>query len=186
MIMEENMRIHAAISMATRAHNGQKRKASDLDYIAHPMEVMGILIAMGCNIDLIIAGALHDTVEDTYIELEDIQKEFGENVARLVKSHTEDKSKSWKERKTITINYLADAQLDEKILALADLVANERSMIEDMENLGDEMFNRFKAPKAEIDWYYKGCIDAMEDLEGIDKVKQFFDEAIDNYNIIFR
>jgi len=75
--------IEHAIDFATTAHAGQKR-ASGEAYISHPIAVANILIEWGMDIDSILAGLLHDTVEDTPATSEDIEKLFGHNVAFLV------------------------------------------------------------------------------------------------------
>ena len=69
--------------MATSAHEGQFRKSGD-PYISHPLAVMKIVEDWGMDEDTIIAAVLHDTVEDTDITLQDIKKEFGDQVAFLV------------------------------------------------------------------------------------------------------
>lgn len=76
-------RTEKAIKIAEKAHEGQKRKSGD-PYISHPLAVMKILEDWGMDEDTIIAGVLHDTVEDTDLTLKDIEKEFGEQVAFLV------------------------------------------------------------------------------------------------------
>ena len=81
--MADKKRIEKAIKMATKAHEGQMRKSGD-PYISHPLAVMKIVEDWGMDEDTIIAAVLHDTVEDTNITLEDIRKEFGEQVAFLV------------------------------------------------------------------------------------------------------
>lgn len=81
--MADQKRIKKAIEMATKAHEGQMRKSGD-QYISHPMAVMKIVEDWGMDEDTIIAAVLHDTVEDTDVTLEDIKKEFGEQVAFLV------------------------------------------------------------------------------------------------------
>ena len=81
--MAKSGRIQKAVEMATRAHEGQMRKSGD-PYISHPLAVMKIVEDWGMDEDTIIAAVLHDTVEDTDITLEDIKREFGEQVAFLV------------------------------------------------------------------------------------------------------
>lgn len=76
-------RLKQAIDMATNAHQGQTRKSGE-PYITHPLAVMEILQSWGMDEDTIIAGVLHDTVEDTDLTLEDIKQTFGESVAFLV------------------------------------------------------------------------------------------------------
>lgn len=76
-------RIMKALDFAAEAHAGQKRKSGE-DYINHPVEVALILVSYDADNDSIIAALLHDTVEDTKIDLETIRKEFGKEVALLV------------------------------------------------------------------------------------------------------
>ncbi len=76
-------RIEHAIELAKKAHEGQFRKTGE-PYIVHPLAVKKILEEWGMDEDTIIAGILHDTVEDTPLTLDEIKKEFGESVAFLV------------------------------------------------------------------------------------------------------
>lgn len=80
---KDSDRIKRAVEMATKAHEGQFRKTGE-PYIIHPMAVKKILEDWGMDEDTVIAGILHDTVEDTNLTLADIKKEFGESVAFLV------------------------------------------------------------------------------------------------------
>ncbi len=68
---------------AEQIHMGQKRKSGE-DYVTHPMAVAVILADLGMDESTLVAGLLHDAVEDTPYKLEDLQKEFGEEVALLV------------------------------------------------------------------------------------------------------
>lgn len=83
MAKKNQKRIDSAIALATKAHEGQFRKSGD-PYITHPLAVMKIVEAWGMDEDTIIAAILHDTVEDTSVTLQDIKKQFGEQVAFLV------------------------------------------------------------------------------------------------------
>jgi guanosine-3',5'-bis(diphosphate) 3'-pyrophosphohydrolase len=82
---EENqvLELDHAIEFATKAHAGQKR-ASGEPYIIHPLFVANMLIEWGMDIDSVLAGVLHDTVEDTDATLEEIELLFGHDVAFLV------------------------------------------------------------------------------------------------------
>lgn len=103
----ENALLEKAIAFAVEKHTGQLRKGTDIPYIVHPMEVMNLLIGMGADKPLVIAGILHDLMEDTGTSKEEIREIFGSDVAELVAAHSEDKSKSWEERKT---NAIMEAQ----------------------------------------------------------------------------
>ena len=79
----DSERVSRAVEMAKKAHEGQFRKTGE-PYIVHPLAVKKILEEWGMDEDTIIAGILHDTIEDTSLTLNDIKKEFGESVAFLV------------------------------------------------------------------------------------------------------
>ena len=76
-------KITAAYSFAKTAHEGQKRKSGE-PYIVHPLAVAKILVEMGMDTDTIVAALLHDVVEDTEIELREVETKFGSDVAALV------------------------------------------------------------------------------------------------------
>lgn len=76
-------RLNQAIEFATEHHAGQKRKSGE-DYISHPLSVASILIDWGMDIDTVIAGVLHDTIEDTSATLADIKSLFGHDISTLV------------------------------------------------------------------------------------------------------
>ena len=80
---KKSERVEHAIEVAKAAHEGQTRKTGE-PYIVHPLAVQKILEEWGMDEDTIIAGILHDTVEDTDLTLDDIRHEFGESVAFLV------------------------------------------------------------------------------------------------------
>lgn len=80
---DQRLELEHAISMATTAHKGQKRKSGE-PYITHPLSVAGTLVEWGMDIDSVIAGVLHDTVEDTELTLEEIENIFGSDIAFLV------------------------------------------------------------------------------------------------------
>ena len=76
-------KVAEAFTLAYESHVGQKRKSGE-DYILHPVEVAEILADMRMDTDTIVAGLLHDVVEDTLITLPDIEYSFGEDVKKLV------------------------------------------------------------------------------------------------------
>lgn len=80
---EQVLELEHAIDFATTAHTGQKRKSGE-PYIIHPLNVAHVLIEWGMDIDTVLAGVLHDTVEDTDTSLDTIESLFGRNVAFLV------------------------------------------------------------------------------------------------------
>lgn len=79
----ELLELASAIDIATQKHTGQKRRSGE-PYITHPLSVAGILVEWGMDIDTVIAGVLHDTLEDTDATLEELESLFGRDVAFLV------------------------------------------------------------------------------------------------------
>lgn len=80
-----------AIAFATKAHEGQFRKGTQIPYILHPMEAAAIVGTMTTDDEIIAGAALHDVVEDTDTTLEDVVRLFGERVGSLVASESENK-----------------------------------------------------------------------------------------------
>lgn len=80
---DQLLELDHAVTFAVEAHKGQKRRSGD-PYVTHPLAVADTLIDWGMDIDTVIAGVLHDTVEDTEVTLEKIESLFGRDVAFLV------------------------------------------------------------------------------------------------------
>lgn len=177
--------VHEAICFAARAHKSQLRKGTDLDYITHPMEVLQILTAMDAEEDVLVAGILHDTLEDTAVTLEEIEEAFGKRVSVLVAGHTEDKRKSWKERKQHTVESVAKAERAEKLLSLADRVSNLRSMVSDLRREGERLWERFNAPREAQAWYSSEMLRALSDLRKDVAAAPFWQELADLHEILF-
>lgn len=145
--------IQEAKNYAEKAHQGQMRKNSDLAYITHPIRVAERLKSEGLSDEVICAGYLHDVVEDTPCEIEDIEAVFGSRVAALVSAHTEDKSKSWQERKQHTIDTIQDAEKDVKYLIVADKLDNLLGLEQDLISQGEAVWNHFNAGRQKQRWY---------------------------------
>ena len=129
---DEVFKIFRACEFADFYHLGQKR-ASGEDFIIHPISVAINLAQMNADYEMIIAGILHDVVEDTDATLDDIKKEFGDNIARLVDGVTKisklkpARYKDLKELKAETIRKMLFAMInDMKIIVIkfADKIHN--------------------------------------------------------------
>lgn len=118
--------LNQAKEFAKKAHKAQIRKSDpEKPMIVHPINVGNILKEYGFDENVIAAGYLHDVVEDTKYEIEDIKKYFGEDVASLVNGASEpDKSLSWEERKQHTINNTKKLDLRHKAIICADKISN--------------------------------------------------------------
>ena len=112
--------VNKAITFATKAHDGQLRKGTQRPYIVHPIEVGDIVSTMTRDEEIISAAILHDTIEDCEgITKEILAEQFSERVANMVAQESEDKSKSWIDRKTATIRHLGEAPIEVRPLAAA-------------------------------------------------------------------
>lgn len=163
-----------AIFLATRAHNGDKRKCCSLPYIVHPMEAAVIVASMTEKEEVLCAAMLHDVVEDAGITIDEIRAEFGERIAFLVASETEDKREhmpaqdSWMLRKQEAVDHLrACDDIDVKMLYLGDKLSNLRSMYRGWQLEGDAFWNHFHQKDPEKHhWYYRSIANAISDLSG--------------------
>jgi (p)ppGpp synthase/HD superfamily hydrolase len=156
--------IDLAIEVAVKAHQNQVRKGTDIPYITHPLAVGIILAKAGCSDDVIIAGILHDTVEDTSITLDYIRETFGDKVSTIVEGASEpDKALPWEERKRHTLDFLKGASPEVKFVALADKFNNIRAIASDYVEKGEEFWERFNKGKEDQKWYYQGLVQVLRD-----------------------
>lgn len=151
--------IFKAIEFAAKAHAGQYRKGTKIPYIVHPLGVARILIENGCPDHLVVAGILHDTVEDTPVTLDEIKQAFGWDVADLVEAASEpDKSDTWLNRKNHTIGMLKSLSKESITLVLADKLDNIRAISADYERYGEDLWGRFNSPREQQKWYYESLL----------------------------
>jgi myo-inositol-1(or 4)-monophosphatase len=94
-------------------------------------------------------------LEDTSAAPAEILNLFGEEVLNLVLAESENKTKTWRERKHATINSLVDTSADARMICLADKLSNLRSMASDKRAVGEKLWERFNAGKNDIEWYYR-------------------------------
>ena len=163
--------LEEAISFAAEKHAVAVRKGSNIPYIAHPLEALSIAASITSDPDILAAAVLHDVVEDTQTKLDDIKEKFGERIAKLVESESEDKmhgvppSESWKTRKETTIKALQTASLDEKIIVLSDKLSNIRALYRDIVRDGDAVWKKFNQKDKKMhEWYYRAIAKAISEL----------------------
>lgn len=167
--------IDKATEFAAKAHEGQLRKGTKRPYIVHPVEVGDIVASMTNDQEIIAAAILHDTLEDCPQVTEEIlRREFGSRVTELVLHESEDKTKSWKERKQKTVNSLSGLPREAQYIALADKLSNMRDIDRDYALCGEELWNRFRMKdKHIIGWYYIEIMHALEHLQGIPAYEEY-------------
>lgn len=161
---------------AETAHQGLTRKDGITPYITHPIRVAELLQKAGASKELICAGYLHDVVEDTPVSLKEIQAEFGERIAFLVAAHTEDKSKTWRQRKQQTIDTLNSAESEVKYLIIADRLDNLLSTEKELKAKGPAVWDMFNAGKEEQRWYNEEFVKHMSNGLHKENIPSFFTE----------
>ena len=125
--------LEKAFLFALKVHGRQTRKDGK-PYITHPFSVAMELAKNGANDELICAGLLHDTIEDGGVTPEELKREFGEEVLRLVLFDTENKKLSWKERKDATLLALENCDRKCAMLVCADKLSNIRDLAEGLKD----------------------------------------------------
>jgi len=153
-------KIFSAIEFAAKAHSGQFRKGTNIPYIIHPIRVAKILIESRCPEDVVVAGILHDTLEDTSVTVDDLREHFGDSVASIVASVSEpNKSDAWESRKKFVIEALKNAPTEVLLVACADHFDNIVEIEDAFGMIGDDVWLRFNRPKEQQGWYYKTLAD---------------------------
>jgi len=156
-------KIQRAIQCAVDAHKTQVRKVVHVPYISHPLAVALILSRAGADEDVVVAGILHDTIEDSEVTKEDIEKEFGTNITELVLAVTEkNKSLPWERRKADALAMIPNMSRGALLVKSADVLHNVSDLVESHATNGDTIFESFNAPKAEIIAHYTNAAHALE------------------------
>ena len=157
-----SIKIDLACEIAAKAHDGHQRKGKEISYIVHPMAVAILLAQAGASEEVIMAGILHDTVEDTNLTLKDIEEQFGLEVARIVEGCSEpDKSLPWEDRKEHSLEALKTASDGVWLVSCADKLHNVRDMGVDYMKHGDVIWERFNSGKEEQIWYYLSLVETL-------------------------
>ena len=169
-----------AIIFAVNAHHNTERRGKGFPYIVHPMEAVEIVATITPDQELLAAAALHDTIEDTDVTVEDIRAAFGERVAELVHSESDQftegvsEEDSWHDRKQAAIDRLAAASHDAKIVAMGDKLSNMRAIWRDYQQKGDELWQIFHVKdKASHEWHYRGLAASLSELSDTFAYQEF-------------
>jgi len=159
------LKFSKAVHYAAEVHKTQKRKGTDIPYIAHLLAVASIALEYGANEDEAIAALLHDAPEDAggQDRLEEIRQQFGDIVADIVQdcSDTFDIPKPpWKKRKKEYIDSIKGKSSSSRFVSAADKLHNARSILLDYRTIGDALWPRFATGKVDVLWYYRSLVTA--------------------------
>lgn len=169
-----------AIIFAVQAHHNTERRGKGFPYIVHPMEAVEIVATITADQELLAAAALHDTIEDTDVTVEQLREAFGDRVAELVHAESDQftegvsEEDSWHDRKQAAIDRLAAASHDAKIVALGDKLSNMRAIWRDYQTQGDKLWNIFHVKdKASHAWHYRGLAESLKELQDTFAYQEF-------------
>ena len=166
-------RVEQAIRAAAVLHNGQVRKGvSPYPFITHLVAVAFLLSDYSNDEDTVIAGLLHDTLEDTDYTPEELETDFGENVRKIVEGVTdaqlhERSALTWKQRQDRYFKALTLAPLPSLMISAADKIHNMRSIVEEYHGKPDLFVKHFT-----------GSVDDL--IDKYDKLKMLLHERLSN------
>jgi (p)ppGpp synthase/HD superfamily hydrolase len=174
-------RFDEAVVWANELHREQKRKGSTVPYVAHVLAVAAIVLEHGGGEDEAIAALLHDAAEDcggrrTH---EEIERRFGPRVAQIVDGCTdsyESRKPAWRPRKEAHVARLREADASVRLVAAADKLHNARSVLADLREEGERVWDRFAAPRHETLWYYRAAAGALSLQEADGRLRVLLDE----------
>jgi hypothetical protein len=169
-MLEANPRYLKALTFAVGRHGAarQPRKGTSFPYVVHVIRVAEILDRFDYSEDVVVAGFLHDSVEDTDTTYDEIAAEFGERAAALVRRASEpDKSLEWEIRKQHTIDRLrTEDDSDALALVAADKLDNVLALKDTLRSRGEKRtWVMFNAPRDRQHWYYRAVVDVLLERE---------------------
>ncbi|WP_422927345.1 HD domain-containing protein [Singulisphaera sp. PoT] len=156
--------LERALRWAAARHEGQCRKGSKTPYVQHVVGVALILDRLGFSEEVVIAGLLHDIVEDTETSIAEVEVAFGAEVARTVRACSEVKNdetghrRPWINRKRDHLAELEKAPASARAVALADKLHNLTSMRLDLQE-GRPVWSLFNAGRDDVLWYYRSALE---------------------------
>jgi len=156
-------RLEEAARFAAVAHREQARRLSGTPYFQHAGAVAWILDRAGFDENVMIAGLLHDVVEDAGVSPEEIASRFGPEVAELVvwcsevKNDAQGRKRPWIDRKRDHLDALESAPVEARAIILADKLHNLASIAFDLDR-GLDVWSAFNADQERVFWYYEATL----------------------------
>ena len=170
-----------ALQYAVLIHAFQKRKDTEIPYLAHLLGVASIALEHGADEDEAIGALLHDAGEDAggVGRIQDIRLRFGDAVADIVHGCTDAviiPKPPWRKRKEDYIAHVPKASASVRLVSASDKLHNARAILRDLRRLGDALWSRFTGGKEGSLWYYRSLVSAFrqagssELIEELDRV----------------
>ena len=165
-------RFGRALAYATEVHAGQLRKGAHIPYAAHLLAVASLVMEHGGDEDVVIAALLHDAAEDHGGEarLTDIRVRFGDQVSHICRGCSDalpaagEPKEEWRPRKERYLHHLEEeADSGTLLVSAADKLHNTRAILLDYREVGETVFDRFRASRDDTLWYYRRCVAVLDD-----------------------
>jgi (p)ppGpp synthase/HD superfamily hydrolase len=186
--MKLTKKIQKALNLAAAKHNGQMRKSSKLPYIVHPFSVAIILSEFTDDENVIVAGLLHDLLEDVEsYSYQNLKNDFGQKIADIILGISEEndfdngesEKETWKKRKLGYLKNLEKQNQESLLICAADKIHNLKSMSRIYQEQKRGMWRDFNAPLEKQIWYYQAVIEILEiklkNRQILKKLKKEFD-----------
>jgi (p)ppGpp synthase/HD superfamily hydrolase len=186
--MKLTKKIQKALNLAAAKHNGQMRKSSKLPYIVHPFSVAIILSEFTDDENVIVAGLLHDLLEDVEsYSYQNLKNDFGQKIADIILGISEEndfdngesEKETWKKRKLGYLKNLEKQNQESLLICAADKIHNLKSMSRIYQEQKRGMWRDFNAPLEKQIWYYQAVIEILEiklrNRQILKKLKREFD-----------
>jgi (p)ppGpp synthase/HD superfamily hydrolase len=171
----------AALAWASTHHRKQARKGTSVPYLAHLLQVAGLVLEAGGDEEAAVAALLHDAIEDAPAGEAprvrgEIGSRFGERVLAIVEALSDgaEPKGEWRPRKNTYLAKLA-AEYDATILLVssADKLHNVRAITRDLRQLGHALWQRFKGKQEGTLWYYAELAEVYEAAGGTPLLPEF-------------
>jgi GTP pyrophosphokinase len=172
----DQARLTRAAELALSWHADQPRKGSEAPYVSHLLQVAGLVLEHGGDVDQAVAGFLHDSLEDVSSPKQRraregiLRDEFGEGVLRMVRACTDTEedevlgSKApWKQRKSRYLGHLAHADSRSALVTACDKRHNLGALAGDVRVHGVQYLDRFHAGASDQLWYFESVAEALHD-----------------------
>ena len=162
-LYDQNM--FRALAAAAQIHAAQSRNGTDIPYLSHLLGTCSIALEYGADEDQAIAALLHDAIEDG-LPTEAARRtvaSFGPEVLRIVEACTDADTHPkppWRERKEAYLAHLAGQDGPVLLVSASDKLHNARSIVRDLREIGDRVWERFNPSKEEMLWYYRSLVTA--------------------------
>ena len=157
-----------ALEFAVVAHGDQTRKGTTIPYVSHLLQVSGLVLQWGGDLEQATAALLHDVVEDTAVAIAEVAATFGDGVAAIVgdctdtgPDETPDSKRAWLPRKRAYLERVRTVAPRSALVIACDKLHNTSTLLVDLGREGVTTLARFNAPAPKQLWYFRGLAEAL-------------------------